>query len=175
MDEYRSQNKLLDIKSINPQKMVLEDDSQWEFLGAAHPPLSWQAGDQIVIEKTGGKFPTYRVINKTREKQEITAVYLGGGITKEQMIEINKSLKDYPDERLDRDWRIERLLDDGSILLEDKSVWQLTNPTLKNEGEWYPKQLVRISKGSSGLKTYHITNLNMNRPPFIGSFLGFQE
>lgn len=178
MNEYPNQNKQLNINFIDPQKMSLEDNSSWQFLDATPPPSTWQAGDQVVIEKTEGRFQSksmYKVINKTRKDQDRPAVYLGGGISKEQIIEINKSLKDYPVERLDREWRIERLLEDGSILLEDRSVWQLTGLANKDMGEWDIGQVVRISKGSSGLRTYHMENLDINRPPFIVSFLGFQK
>jgi len=175
MGDYPNQNKLQNIKSISPQEMSLGDGSKWRFLDATPPPLLWQAGDQVIIETTEGGIKSevmYRVINKTRKDQDRPAVYLGGGASKEQIIEMNKSLKDYPDERLERDLRIEKLLEDSCILLEEGSVWQLTNPTLQNEGEWDRGQYVRISKGPSRIKNYQITNLKINKT-FFAIFMGF--
>ena len=116
----------------------------------------------------------YRVVNKTRRGQEVSAVYLGGGDSKEQVVEMNKSWEGYPDERLGKDLKIDQLLEEGAILLEDKSAWQLTNPTLQSEGEWEEGQRVSIAKGPSKIKTYQIKNLDTGGT-FFGSFLGFRR
>lgn len=181
MDEYPNVNRLkkpLKIQSIDSQKMMLDDNSKWQFLDATPPPSTWQVDDEIVIEKTG-RFPSnYRVINKSRGKQDRPAVYLGGCISEEEIIKINKSLggsKKYPSERLDRYWRIKKLLEDACIELEDGSVWQLTDLANKNIGEWEMGQNIRLSKGSSELDFYYMENLAINKTSFIVKFLGFQQ
>jgi len=180
MGEYRNLNKPIKIDSIDPQNMVLEDGSEWQFF-LIKPPLSWQKGDQVVIEKRETKMKSetkYAVINNTREGQDRSILSLRGSISKKQIIEINKSLRDskeYPPERLGWNLRIEKLLEDARIQLEDGSVWQLSSQTNKDEGEWEERQVVCIFKGSSGLDIYYMENLKINRNPFIVKFLGFQQ
>ncbi len=176
MSEYPNLNKRLNIKSINAKTMSLEDGSKWQFLPNMAPPESWGSGDEVVVEKIEGKFQSnvlHRVINKTKKNQDRSAVYQGGGISKSQIIDINKSLKAYPDERLDRELEIEKLLDDGCILLSDQSVWQLSGIASKRTGDWTAGQSVKISKGTSILKTYNVKNLDINKT-MLGNFVGFQ-
>ncbi len=176
MSEYPNLNKRLEIKSINTKTMVLEDSSKWQFLPNMAPPESWGSGDEIVVEKIEGRFQSnvlHRIINKTRKSQDRSAVYQGGGISKEKIVEINKSLKAYPDERLDRELDIEKLLNDGCILLSDQSVWQLSGIASRSAGDWTAGQSVKISKGTSILKTYNIKNLDIKKT-MLGNFVGFQ-
>jgi len=181
MSAYPNINKQLKIKTINQQEMTLDDDSKWEFMGAERPSFTWQAGDVVVVRRPTGNSPIktkYGVTNKTRKDREISAVYMGGAISEEEIVEINKKFeysKKYPSERLDKVWGIKKLLEDASMLLEDWSVWQLTNLTNgEDTGEWAVGQNVRITKSSSGIG-YRIENLDIKRPPFIASFLGFQQ
>ncbi len=177
MDEYLNLNKPIKIKSIDSRKMILDDSSEWQFLEATPPPSTWQGGDQVIIGKMEGRFKSksmYKVVNKTRKDQDRPAVYLGGGISKSQTIEINKSWEGYPDERLNRNMRVRDLLEDGCVELEDGSVWQLTGLTQSQTGDWSPGQLVCVSKSASGVKTYRMKNLTIDRD-FIVVFMGFRE
>lgn len=180
MDTYFNVNKALKIKSINSQKMELDDDSTWEFMGAERPPVTWQAGDVIVVRRPAGNPPyqtRYGITNKTRKDREISAVYMGGGTSMEEIVKINKKFqhsKEYPAERLEKVWKVRKLLEDGAILLEDWSVWQLSLLASRDEGEWAEGQNVCVTKSNSG-RGYRIENLDMKRPPFIASFLGFQQ
>jgi len=179
MSAYPNVNEQLKIKSINQQEMELNDDSKWEFMGAERPPVTWQPGDTVVVRQLGENTPfttKYGITNKTRKDREMSAIYMGGGISDEEIVNINKSWdsKEYPAARLDKVWRIRKLFNDGSILLEDSSVWQLSSLTNGEDvGEWDIGQNVRATKGSSGIG-YRIDNLNIGKT-FIASFLGFQK
>ena len=175
MEAYRNQNKLMRIKAIDQKGMDLEDESKWGFLAITPHPPSMQVGDQVVMQQMEGMFKSetmYRVINKTRGGQECVALYLGGGDSKEQVFELHKSWEGYPDDRLGIPLRIEKLLEDGAIRLEDKSTWQLTNPTNQNAKEWVEGQRVIISRGPSKIKTYQIKNLDTGET-FFGTFMGW--
>lgn len=144
------------------------------------PPPSWTKDDDYYIDERGNEKGIKRtvVINRSKKDQERVVSYLRGGISKEQIIEINKSLgdsKEYPPERLGLNLRIEKLLEDARIQLEDGSVWQLSGYANKDECEWEERQVVRISKGNSELDLYYMENLKINRHPFIVKFLGFQQ
>ena len=177
METYRNINKLLKIKSIDSQGMVLEDGSLWRFLGATPPPFSWLVGDQVVINKREGGIKSetlYGVVNKTRGDQDRPVVYMGGDVSKDQVIEIKKSWEGYPDERLDRNMRVKDLGEDGCVVLEDDSVWQLTGLTYSETGDWSPGQLVCVSRNAAGVKTYRMKNITIDKT-FIVVFMGFRE
>lgn len=170
------------IKYIDSKKIIFEDGREYEFLESDPPLSSWTIDDDYsAVEKGEGKgfrIKRHLVINRSKKDQQRLASYIKGGISEEEIIKINKKLgntKEYPADRLDRSWRIIKLLEDSCILLEDRSVWQLTGLANKSMGEWDVGQIVTISKGSSGLRNYHMKNSNINRPPFIANFLGFQE
>ena len=177
MEAYRNTNKPLSIKSIDSQGMILEDGSQWQFLGATPPPLSWQAGDQVVINRREGGIKSetmYGVVNKTRGDQDRSAVYLGGDISKDHVIEIKKSWEGYPNERLDRNMRVKDLGEEGCVELEDGSAWQLTGLTYSETGDWSPGQLACVSRNTAGVKTYRMKNVTIDKT-FIVVFMGFRE
>ena len=165
------------IESIDSKKIKFVDGREYEFLESNPPPPSWTTDDDYYIDERGNEKGIKRtvVINRSKKDQERVVSYLRGGISKEQIIEINKSLKDYPNERLGLNLRIEKLLEDARIQLEDGSVWQLSGYANKDECEWEERQVVSISKGSSGLDVYYMENLKINRHPFIVKFLGFQQ
>jgi len=171
MDEYPNVNKRLRIVSINEKEMSLSDGSKWQFLKASSPPPSWkQPETYVVIEKTKMK-TMYRVM---KGEQDRSAVYMGGGVSKEQIIEINKSLQEYPTERLGRDLRVEKLLEDGCIKLEDQSVWQLSGVGQKRTGDWSTEHYVQVSRGA-GIGLYNVVNPKVSKIPFTAKFLGFQS
>ena len=164
------------IKYIDSKKMILEDDSEWEFLGANPPPASWKVGDDVDTEKRGEKLKKDIAINHSRDDQERTVAYIKGGISKKYKTGEEDT---YPDEWLDRDWKIRDLYQDSCIIVADQSpngsIWQLKNYSSRNEGKWSPGQRVRISKGNARFVSYQIENFDINRPPFIASFMGWAK
>lgn len=164
------------IKYIDSKKMILEDDSEWQFLGANPPPVSWKAGDDVDIEKRGQKIKSDIVINRTKEDQERAIAYIKGGISKRYKTGEEEA---YPDEWLDQDWKVKDLLEDGHIVIADPSpngsIWLINNYSSKNEGNWAPGQRIRISKGNARFVSYQIENFDINRPPFVASFMGWAK
>lgn len=161
------------IKFIDLQKMILDDDSQWQFFPATKLLSAWRAGDQVVVEKKEGKFSLYRVINKTRKNEEAGVVPIGipGDISKslgkdglaEEYTNLNTEIKikDAVNER---------------IWLADDSKWEMYNPALGVPGFWEIGDTVIVSRrvAKSISKMYEMLNVKTG-VTLIAVFLGYEQ
>jgi hypothetical protein len=142
---------LLHIKSINPQKMTLDDNSEWQPLPGLGFSLLWKVGDEVISEKKEGKFSLHRLSNKTR-KEEIGAIPI-------KTREISKSLGK-EDANLNMEIKIKDTSDE-LIWLEDGSKWQMYPPTAGDPGPWDIGDVVIVIRGvsKSMSKIYQMKNV----------------
>ncbi len=177
MSEYPKKAR---ITFLNRQIMKLDDNSAHQLLPHMLPS-GWRVGDDVLVDTMEGpisKGLMLKVKNKTRETPDISVISLKSEGNQENWPDLNKSLKSpkqYPQDRLNRVWRIIKLLEGGRILLEDRSIWQLMNFSNKGMGEWNEGQYVRINKtGGIGYKMENL-DLDIEREPFTASFEEFLE
>ena len=163
----------LHIKSIDPQKMVLDDDSEWQPLPSLEFSSSWKIGDEIVSEKKGERFSLWRLINNTR-KQETGAVPINapGDISKS----LGKSGSEEEYTNLDKEIKIKKA--SGELIwLKDDSKWQMYNPTPWDPGLWEVGGAVIVTqraKKSMESKLYQMENVE-TRKSLMAIFLGYER
>jgi len=161
------------IKSIDPQIMTLDDDSQWQFFPATKLLSAWRAGDQVVVEKKEGKFSLYRVINKTRKNEEagVVPIRTPGDLSKS--LGKNGSAEEYTN--LNTEIKIKDAVNER-IWLADNSKWEMYNPALGVPGFWEIGDAVIVSRrvAKSLSKMYEMLNVKTG-VTLIAVFLGYEQ
>ena len=161
------------IKSIDPQKMILDDDSQWQFFPATKLLSAWQKGDQVVIEKKEGKFSLYRAINKTRKNEEAGVVPINPPGDFSKSLGKDGSAEEYTN--LNTEITIKNAVNDW-VWLADNSKWQMYNPALGVPGFWEIGDAVIVSRrvAKSISKMYEMLNVKTG-VTLIAVFLGYEQ
>ena len=160
------------INSIDSQKMILDDGSQWQFFPATKLLSAWRIGDQVVVEKKEGKFSLYRAINKTRKNEEAGVVLISSpsGISEpvgnegsEEYTNLNTEIT-IKDASLDLIW------------LRDGSKWQMYNPALGVSGFWEIGDPVIVTRriAIKISKIYEMLNIKTGIT-LMAVFLGFEQ
>jgi len=161
------------IKDISPERIVLSDNSIYQFWPGMEPQSSWESGDRIEKSEKEGRIKIFRFINITKQKQE------AGGIPVNNP-ELSKSNgPDVPADvysNLDSEIRIKRA--EGELIwLEDNSKWQMYNPALASHGDWNAGDTVIVTQRmvkSKDSKRYEMKNLATGKE-LISIYLGYEK
>ena len=202
--EYPNLYKRQKIVALEFPKMRLEDGFEWYIVKDASLPSqeALSVGDDVDIEPMGATRPgeeikSYKVI-KDPKKQGFKVLWLNPPdkeIKKSTEYDIEKKRKgtlsdgyasetklgeNYPDEWLNRDWKIKEVSGEGHVSVADSSPngskWELLQFSVGNFRGWEAGQAVRISKRKSGMTMYWIENLDIPDSQPVGvHFMGWAK
>jgi len=165
----------LNIKSINPQKMVLNDDSEWQPLPGLEFPSSWKTGDEIIHHKKEGRFSSllYRVTNNTKNQEAGAIPVSSGDDIRKSLGKSGAAEEEYAN--LNVDIKIKKAAGD-LIWLQDDSKWQMYNPTLHDPGPWENGDVVIVTRrvAKSVSKKYEMKNVATGKE-LMAIFMGHEK